>query len=331
MLDLWSVYLVYTLFISLIIALNGETLSVLSPAPGQILVTDIVLVLVQIGERDIQLGKDGWVLCINSNFDSTGGCWDSYASSSIGASNNTFAQILPLPENALSGDYQIQVVLGKIDSNQHLMPGTHEVLVNFSLERVKYADNTVPIASVNTLADATFLAANTFDVLRMRLREHQPDQMLLIDTNESHNGLMDKEYVFQSTVVSNADPLHNHATEVFHINRTQFTNRTSIDTRGFTHTINAQCVDLCQDNDLHGAGGDVDSTRSSIYVVHPPSEPDVDLREPLHRDSVADLLIHTERQGPSHHSLSDMYIVSDTDEIIHRRAIGVLRVSRFAP
>jgi hypothetical protein len=233
-----------------------------------------------------------------------------------------------LPENALSGDYQIQVVLGKIDSSQHLMTGAHEVLVDFTLERVKYADNTVPIASVNTLADATFLATNTFDVLRMRLREHQPEQILLIDTNESHNGLMEKEYVFQSTVGSIADPLRNHASEVFQIDRTQFTNRTSIDTSSFMHITNDQCNDLGQGSDLHcaAAGGDVDSTRSPIYVVHPPSEPEVDRREPLHRDSVADLLSHTEGQGPSHHPLSDMYIVSDTDEIIHRGAIGVLRV-----
>ncbi len=47
-----------------------------------------------------------------------------------------------------------------------------------------------------TVADFTFIHKNNIDMLRMRLREHLADILVLVDTNETHSGYFPKSYVF---------------------------------------------------------------------------------------------------------------------------------------
>lgn len=288
---------------------DGDVINMLAPYDGSTLVTSQLLVLVHFPVPGYQLVDNEWVLCMRTNLSGKDEelCWDSYDGASIASTNHTFAKFLPVNE---SGDYFVETLLEPSISGSSISKKSFLVRSDFS---VVQPFNREMKAEKYTIADFTYVNDISFDLMRMRIREHQSDFVLLVDSNETHSGLLEKQFVFPPSTGSsdNGLPPHSAAGSTVKVSAAEFLNRTQIEPwylyRG-------------SDKELE------------ILVHHPAPQPEVKLREPMHRNALSDaarrLQAHNFNTGARN---PDMYIVSDTDEIVHRKAIRTLKVtSSFA-
>lgn len=280
--------------------------SLISPHDGATLITNLVMILIQLPLPGYQLTTNEWVLCVNTNVSgqNVSYCMIDYSGSSVDSTNNTIALFVPASR---SGHYIVEASLqpsehhSLADSRTYTVTSPFYVTLPFSRDEQSSLDQS---AALNRIADFTYLSDNSFDMLRMRLREHQPDYLLLLDSNESHSGYHEKAYVIPDSSGVRLPPLTQEAEGT--------TSKVSPQEFGDLTGTDAWRHDKQQDN--------------AILVHHPPAQGDAVKREPMHRDALALLAKQLELTISDDAKPPDMYVVSDTDEIIHRKAIKALKV-----
>jgi hypothetical protein len=210
--------------------------------------------------------------------------------------------------------------------------------------------------STTIVADFTFANANSLDIMQMRYQEHIPDLLILVDSNQAHSDWAPKTFLFDNcSLHSQSDSKmvsqtveYEHVVKLLGVSFECFSAVTGLNT-------GPQTIKSTGNNDSGINVGKRKWGGHSIVAVNPPSIQDVSQREPLQRSFLgavhaalreqqqqeeAQVIEHNtkEEQLPkdvsgntkkSKFNVADLYIVSDTDEIIHRTAVRSLRVRKL--
>lgn len=292
---------------------SGSVINLLSPFNGATLVASTVLAIIQFPVPGYQLINNEWILCIRTDLSGKQEelCWDDYSGSSNAPANHTFVKLFPVKN---TGNCFMEVSLLSAE-NSNRIAGFEEFRVrsDFHVLQPFQIAALTGVESNYKLADFTYLNDISLDMMRIRLQEHQADYLLLVDSDETHSGLLDKKLVVPDMAGTVLRPSAN----VLYSPISGTTVEVSV-----PEMVNYTHVEPWYFN--RGSS----EPEISIFVHRPPSEPVAKLREPMHRDILSVVAKRLEiRNSIVGAPDPDMYIVSDTDEIIHRTAIQTLKVN----
>lgn len=301
--------------------------SVLSPHSHQTLVTHVIPLIVKFHS---QIHGRGYSLCVVILRDETCEGLDD----KIFLPNMYETQLVP------TGSLMDAVIEIKLKTAEGLIEYAESIIINVVLPYDTTRGNAFCNGAVHSLGDSTYLSSNSNDMLSVRMREHSADVMFFADSDHRHSG-------HASKFVLEYDNLSQELQDrVQPISPDRFCTETEINcSKWFT-------------KDTHPLPFLV--SQPQIFQDCPVCGNIV--REQLHRDSVA----HKFRWLQSNHlsqspscaweSIAskdpsatqngqeiragqcdaqpaslwpDITIIGDTDEIIHRRAIHVLKVCAF--
>lgn len=293
-------------------AVDAGPIVIVLPHDGEAIVTDYLLFAVQLPLPSHQLETDGWYLCVNTNLSTTFQtmCWSRYDESFLDeAGFHTFAHLYET-QDIIHGTYFLEAVLTKLDKNGAALPGAVSSMITFELKSVRNAISDSQIDDVvNTVADSTFVGLGSTDMLLIRQNEHHADIMALIDSNQSFTGAVSKGYRFEESILLplNASSPAGTVYELLQTADCQVLNNSSQSSRSSIY-----CTDVHHQPQ---------ETPLRTFVIRPPQDSNWQAREPLHRDSVSYLMRELRNNTP------DFCIISDTDEILRRGVVDMLKVN----
>eukprot|EP01041_Mallomonas_annulata_P012023 gene12023-25185_t len=305
---------------------SPKLFEILSPYNNQKLVTNAVLILIQIQENLFELSKDG-MICIEriyvSTLKTTVTCYNSYPKCEISPVNSTFIQLYSFDTGLWILNINAVAYNGSIIYNKNT---TFEIINPNKFINYNYNNNNIQNDHThiqqNIIADATFYVPNEEDMHMIRILEHQTDILLFMEANETHSGIPRNSSLIELQ--------HDISTKNMEKNQVQeITFETFIYKAKLQHlwneTISSTSTSTSTATPIQQIESRIKSPKviSSYVGIYGDIQLDSMSKERVQRDSLIESLDYVERNLIE--SYPDMLLVADTDEVLSRKTMNILR------